>query len=179
MILSSKNKWINEGWAGPRWAEVKNRYFRGQITHVRLRPRWEWRHLHFLSSPLWLQRMDAEADWRFPKTHPTACWFGSNQIDWPPNRPFWNRQEPEMPLDLQHKNTFNVKTVYIKFVCIFFFKEMSYLRPTMKIALDCFKMDNFVPLNYLNQCSKSLFWSCLHQKGIFEFIWQNVVFYFC
>lgn len=61
-------------------AEVKNRYFWGQITNVHLRPRREWRHLHFSSSPPWLQR-DTEADWRFPKTNPTACWFKSNQID--------------------------------------------------------------------------------------------------
>lgn len=38
-------------------------------------------------------------------------------------------------------------------------------------------MDNF-PLNYLNQSWKSVLLSYLHEKGIFELIWQNVVFYF-
>lgn len=41
---------------GSQRGEVKNKYFWGQIMHVHLRLRRECRHLHFLSSPLWLQK---------------------------------------------------------------------------------------------------------------------------
>lgn len=104
----------------------------GKSHHVHLRPRQDWRHVHFLSSPLWLQR-NAEAFWHFPKPHPTAFWFNSYQIDWLQKRPYWNRQVHRIPYTrpltsivkfsdtgkLELKTTFNVKQRYTQMLCFF------------------------------------------------------------